>query len=62
MWQRAQGAGTVPVLQTRTGFLTRYDRILGEIFFFFFFFFFFFSKHKELAPYQFSRHVHAWDF
>ena len=56
MWQRAQGAGTVPVLQTRTGFLTRYDRILGEIFFFFF------SKHKELAPYQFSRRVHAWDF
>ena len=60
MWQRAQGAGTVPVLQTRTGFLTRYDRILGE--FFFFFFFFFGSKHKELAPYQFSIHAQAWDF
>ena len=34
--QQAQGAGTVPVLQTRirTGFLTRHDRILGEFFLF----------------------------
>ena len=32
MGQQAQGAGTVPVLQTRTGFLMRHDLCLGEFF------------------------------
>jgi hypothetical protein len=34
MRQQAQGAGTVPVLLTRTGFLTRHDQFLGAFFLF----------------------------